>query len=124
GIALGVVAGVVGAFEHAHQAAVGLLAVAGGNTLGDDGRAGVLADVDHLGAGVGLLTMMGQRHRVELADRVVAAQDAAGVLPGDGRAGFDLGPGDLAALAAAVAAFGDEVVDAAAAVLVAGVPVL
>ena len=62
--------------------------------------------------------------RVELAHRVVALQDAARVLPGDRRAGLDLRPRDLRALAAARAALGDEVVDAAAAFLVAGVPVL
>src|SRR6185312_7496570 len=64
------------------------------------------------------------RDRVELAARIVAPQDAARILPGDGRAGFHLGPGNLAAVAAAVAALGDEIVDAALAVLVAGIPVL
>src|SRR5262249_12334107 len=84
----------------------------------------VLADVDHLGAGVGLLLVIGERHRIELADAAFADQDAARVFPGDGGAGLDLGPADLAVLAAAGAAFGDEIVDAAAAFLVAGVPVL
>jgi hypothetical protein len=56
---------------------------------------GVLADVDHLGAGVGLLVIVGQRHRVELAHRVVAQQDAARVFPGDRRAGLHLRPGNL-----------------------------
>jgi hypothetical protein len=46
------------------------------------------------------------------------------VLPGDGRAGLDLGPADLGPVAAADTALGDEVVDAALAVLVAGIPVL
>src|SRR5207249_11305849 len=48
----------------------------------------------------------------------------ARVLPGDGRAGFDLRPGNLRVPAATGAALGDEVVDAALALLVAGVPVL
>ena len=64
------------------------------------------------------------RDRVELAARIVAAQDAARIFPGDGRAGFDLGPGNLGVLAAAVAALGDEVVDAALAFGVARIPVL
>src|SRR3546814_15580762 len=55
---------------------------------------------------------------------VLALQDAALVLPGDGRAGLHLGPRNLGVAAAAGAALGDEVVDAALAVLVAGVPVL
>jgi hypothetical protein len=39
---------------------------------------GVLADVDHLGAGVGLLVVVGQRHGVELAHRVIAHQQQLG----------------------------------------------
>jgi hypothetical protein len=68
--------------------------------------------MDHLGAGVGLLEVVGHGDRVELAARVVAAQHHAGVLPGDGRAGLDLRPGDVRARAFAQAALGDEVVDA------------
>src|SRR3712207_7325648 len=45
------------------------------------------SDVDHLRAGVGLLAVVGQRDRVELADAAVALEDAAGVLPGDRRSG-------------------------------------
>ena len=71
-----------------------------------------------------LLIAVRHRDRIELAARVVAAQDAARILPGDGRAGLDLRPGDLGVAAAAVAALGHEVIDAALAVLVAGVPVL
>src|SRR3546814_9125660 len=89
-----------------------------------DARARVLAEVDHLGAGVGLLIVVGDGDGVELAHRVVALQDAARVLPGDRRAGLDLGPGDLRVAPAAGAALGDEVVDAALAVIVAGIPVL
>src|SRR5258708_29023539 len=62
--------------------------------------------------------------RVELAAALVAAQDAGGIFPGNGRAGFDLGPRNPGAVAAAIAAFGDEVVDSALAVLVAWIPVL
>src|SRR5690606_17200815 len=107
-----------------HQPAVGVLAVPGADALADDLRLGALAEVDHLGAGVGLLAVVGQRHRVEFARGIVAQQHAARVLPGDRRAGLDLGPDDLAARTAALGALGDEVVDATDAVLVAGVPVL
>src|SRR5437764_22284 len=55
---------------------------------------------------------------------MVAAQDAARVLPGDSRAGFELRPRDLGIVAAAIAALGDEVENAAAALRVAGIPVL
>src|SRR5204863_4459530 len=98
--------------------------MAGRDALGHDGRAGVLPHVDHLGARVRLLTLVGHGHRVELTDRVVALEDAAGILPGDRRAGLHLGPGDLRVLAAARAALGDEVVDATAPRLVPRVPSL
>ncbi len=123
-VALGVVPGAFGRAHDLHEPAVGVLSVTGRDRLGDDGAAGVLADVDHLGAGVGLLVVGGEGDRVELADRVVALKDYAGVLPGYGRARLDLGPGDLRVVRRAPAALGDEVVDPAAAFGVAGVPVL
>src|SRR5690606_24819514 len=99
-------------------------AVAGADALRDDRRASALAEVDHLGPRVGLLAVVGERHRVELADRVVALEDAARVLPGDGGARLHLRPADLRARSLAEAALGDEVVDAAAALFVARIPVL
>ncbi len=57
-----VVARAIGVAVHPHQAAVGVLASAGADALADDLALGALADVDHLGAGVGLLAVMGQRH--------------------------------------------------------------
>src|SRR5690606_6415929 len=123
-VALGVVARAVGIAVDLDQAAVGVLATAGADALGHDLGLGALADVDHLGAGVGLLAVVGQCHRVELAGRVGADQHAGGVLPGDRRAGLDLGPDHLAARTTAFGALGHEVVDATDAVLVAGVPVL
>ncbi len=122
-IALRVVAGVLGPLADAHQPAVGVLAAPRRNTLRDDAAAGVAADVDHLRARVGLLEMVGHRHRVELARRVVAQQHAARVFPGDGRARLDLRPRQTRVLAAK-SALGDEIVDAAAPLLVARVPVL
>src|SRR5690606_4044110 len=53
-VALGVVACALGAGSHLDQTAVGVLATAGADALGDDLALGALADVDHLGAGVGL----------------------------------------------------------------------
>src|SRR3546814_9519425 len=66
-VALGVVARAVGGSRHLDQAAVGVLAAAGADALADDLALGALADVDHLGAGVGLLAVVGERDRVELA---------------------------------------------------------
>jgi hypothetical protein len=80
--------------------------------------------MDHLGAGVGLLMVVRHRDRMELAARIVAAQHHAGVLPGDGRTGLDLRPGDVRAAPRAQPALGHEVVDAAAPLRIARVPVL
>src|SRR6185437_9122267 len=115
---------VLRAGQDLHQPAIGVLAMAGRDALGHDGAAGIAPDVDHLGAGVGLLIVVHGGDGVELADGVLTAQHAAGVLPGDRRAGLDLRPGDVRVAAAAVAALGHEVVDAADAVGIPGVPVL
>src|SRR5204863_10172370 len=123
-VALRIIAGVLGALQNLHEATIGVLPATSGDTLGHDRRPGVLPHVDHLRAGVGLLALVRHRHRVELADGVVALEDAAGILPGDRRAGLDLRPRDLRVLAAARAALGDEVEDPAAAFLVARVPIL
>src|SRR3990167_5999829 len=55
GVALAMVTRAGRAFEDLHQTAVGVLPMAGGNALGQNGAVSVLADVDHLGAGVRLL---------------------------------------------------------------------
>ena len=123
-VAIGEVARALGPAMRAHQAAIGVLRFAGRDALGDDAAGRVLAEMQHLGAAIDLLVAVRDRDRIELATRIIAAQDAARILPGDRRAGLELGPGDLRARPAAVAALGDEVVDAALAVLVARIPVL
>ena len=123
-IALRIITGVLGGRQDFYQSPVGILAVARGNPLGNNRAAGVLADVDHLGAGVGLLIIAGHGDRVELADGVFAAQDAAWIFPGNRRSGFHLRPGDFGIVAFAQTALGDEVINAALAVLVARIPVL
>src|SRR2546426_8125779 len=112
-VALRVVAGLLGALQDLHEAAVGVLPTARRDALRHDRRARILAHVDHLGARVRLLAVVGHRHRIELADRVVALQDTAGVLPRDRRAGLDLRPRNLGAPAATGAALGHEIVDPA-----------
>ena len=79
--------------------------------------------MDHLRTRVGLLEIVGHGHRVELADGIVARKDAARVFPRDRRTRLDLRPRQPGVLAAD-AAFGDEVIDAAPALPVAGIPVL
>src|SRR3546814_17787750 len=73
-VALGVVARTLGLLRNPHQAAIGVVGAPGADALGDDGRAGVAPEMDHLGAGVGLLGVVGDRHSVALAHRVVALE--------------------------------------------------
>ena len=83
------------------HATVAVLAVSGADALADNGAGAVLAQMDHLGARVRLLPVVGQSHTVELAHRVVALQDATGVFPRDGAASLDLSPRQLAVVATA-----------------------
>ncbi len=80
--------------------------------------------MDHLGAGVGLLAIVGDGDRIKLTDAALTAQHAARIFPGDRAAGFHLRPAHLAVLAEAVGALGDKIIDAALAVGIAGIPVL
>jgi hypothetical protein len=59
GIALAEVASIFGARTHSHQSAVGIMALAGRNSLADYGRLGIATKVDHFGARVGLLVVVG-----------------------------------------------------------------
>src|SRR3990172_1540069 len=119
GIAAGEVPRAGGRGHDLHEPAVGVLPVAGGDPLCDDPAAGVLADVRHLRTGVRLLVVVDERHGVELADGVIALENHAGVLPGNGGAGLNLSPGDLGVDAGGLAPLGDEVEDAAPALLLA-----
>ena len=80
--------------------------------------------MDHLGAGIGLLVIVGHRHRVELAHTVFAIQYAGRVFPRHRAAGFNLSPADLGSIALAQTTLGDEIIDAALALCIAGIPVL
>ena len=123
-VALGIVARFLGFRVHGDQPPVGVLRPARADPLGDDARLGALAKVDHLGAGIGLLHVVGDGDGVELALAIVAPQDAGRILPRHGGPGFDLRPHHLGPVAPAIGAFGHEVVDAALAVLIARIPVL
>ncbi len=80
--------------------------------------------MDHLGACVGLLVIVGNRDGIEFALAVITAQDARWVFPCDGRACFHLGPHDFGAIATAICAFRHKVIDAADAVFIPRIPVL
>src|SRR3954452_9665460 len=106
-VALRVVARALGPRLHPDQTTIGVLAAPGRNTLRDDCGRRVAPDMDHLRAGIGLLTVVRDRDRVEFANRVVAFENAARVFPGAPGAGLDLRPRDLRPGAAACAALCD-----------------
>ena len=91
-VALRIVPSVFGLRHDLYQTTITVVSVARRDSFRDDRRAGILAKVDHLRTGVGLLRVICQRDRVEFADRVIALQNARRILPGDRRTGFDLRP--------------------------------
>src|SRR5690606_10258479 len=123
-VTVGEVARVLRLAMDRYLAAIGVARIAGRDTLGNDAARRVLAEMDHLRAGVDLLVTVGNGDRVELANGIVATQNAGRILPGDGGAVLDLRPRDLRVVATAIAALGHEVVDAALALGVARIPVL
>src|SRR6266566_4035210 len=123
-VTLRVVPRALGTLHDFYEPAIGVLPAARRNSFRHDRRARVLAEVNHLRAGIGLLLVARYRDRVELTDRVVALENAAGILPRDRRPGFDLGPGDLRVATGTLAALRDEVVDPAFSFVVARIPVL
>ena len=81
--------------------------------------------MNHLRAGVGLLKMIGERHRIKFAGRIIPDQDAAWVLPRDRRAGLDLRPGNLRIFALTFTAFGHKIINPALSGLrITGIPIL
>src|SRR5947209_8318518 len=76
-VALRVIACAMSSLQDLYLPAIGVLSEAGGDALGDNRALRVLADMDHLRSGIGLLAIVGQRHRVELAYRIVHLQDSA-----------------------------------------------
>src|SRR5262245_44996552 len=123
-VAIGGVARPRGAAMRGDEPAIGVVGESGCNALGDDPAGRVLAEMQHLGAGIDLLMPVGDCDRVELTARIVAAQNAAWIFPSDGGSGLDLSPGNLRARAAAVAALGNKIEDADTTLSVARVPVL
>ena len=94
------------------------------NPLRHDGAARIAADMNHFCTGIRLLIVIYDRHRIELTDGILATKNATGILPGNRRACFNLGPRDFRVCTTAVATLGHEVVNAPNTVLVTGVPVL
>src|SRR5437588_6092468 len=124
GVALRIISRSGRTFQNLHLAPIGVLTMSGGDALRHDGAAGILADVDHLRSGISLLIVVRERDGIELAYRVVALKNAAGIFPSDSRSSLNLCPRNLRVHAATRAALGNEVVDTAFSLLVSGIPIL
>src|ERR1051326_6801370 len=73
-VALRIITGALCSLHDLHQATIGVLPMAGGYPFGHNRAAGVLPKVNHLRPGVSLLSIVGDRDRIELANRIVALQ--------------------------------------------------
>lgn len=75
---------------YLHQPSVCITGRTSRNALRDDTAASILSDMDHLGASICLLLLIGKRHTVELSNTVVALEDDTWILPSDSRASLHL----------------------------------
>src|SRR5262245_41646061 len=117
-IALRVIACAGCALQDLHLTAISILPMPSRDALRHNRAARVLADMDHLGAGISLLIVVGESNRIELTHRVLTLQNATRVLPRNRRPGLNLSPRDLRAPAQAFASLRYEVVDPALAFLI------
>ena len=80
--------------------------------------------MDHLRTRIGLLIVVRNSDAIELRLRVVATQDARGILPGNGTSRLYLCPGELGIHTTKITALCHKVEHTTLAVLVARIPVL
>ena len=123
-IALAVVPCTFGPGADLHEPAVAVAGATSTDALAHDRGAGARAHMNHLGAGVCLLTVIGERHGIKLTNRIGALKHTAGIFPGNGRASFHLGPTNATACSTTLATLGHKVVDTTNAILIAGIPIL
>src|SRR6266536_1095790 len=84
-IALRVISRSRSSLQDLDHPSVGILSVTRRDPFGDDRASGVLPDVDHFRPGVGLLVIVGHRDGIEFPNGVVSLQNAARILPRNGR---------------------------------------
>ena len=109
---------------HGNQPTIGVLGLTCTDTLGYDTRLGVLAKMNHLGAGIGLLHVVGDGYGIEFALTIVTAQNAGRVFPSHSRPSFHLCPHHFGPVAAAIGSFCYKVIDSTLPVFIARIPVL
>jgi hypothetical protein len=68
GVALGIVPGIFRAFHDFDSTAIGVLALASGNSFRNDSATCILAQVNHFCSGIGLLKIVGKRYRIKFTN--------------------------------------------------------
>src|SRR5687768_13401275 len=68
--------------RNSDQSAVAVVRMARRDTLANYGAARIFSDVDHFGASIRLLIMIGDSHRIKFSYRVIPLQDTGRILPG------------------------------------------
>ena len=86
--------------------------------------AGIFTDMHHFGTGISLLMVIGNSYRIKFSRGIIAQQDAGWIFPGNGRAGFNLGPRKFRVFPFANSPFGHKVINTALSLFIAGIPVL
>ena len=109
-IALGVVLAALEAPRDVDEAAVRAAALADGDGFGDDGGRGFVGGMDHLGAGVLVLAVVGEGDGDDLAAGLAALEHDPRIFDGQPAADIAVDPLDLGLLVGETA-LGDEIVD-------------
>ena len=122
-VALRVVAGIIRLRHNLYQATISILRLPCRDTLRHDATTGITTDMNHLCTRIRLLEIVGHRHRVELAHRVIAHKHTTRIFPSYSRACFYLCPEEVSILLAKTSLC-YEVVDSALALFVTRIPIL
>ena len=123
-VALRMVSGILRSRHNLYQTPVTVLAVTCRDTLAYNAAAGILANMNHLCSGIGLLIVVCYSHRVELGEGVVSLKYCTRIFPGNGRTCLHLSPEEFGVLSLAYSSLGYKVIYAASALFVARIPVL
>ena len=108
GVAFGVIFAVFEMLRHVHEPAVSGTTGADRDRFGNDVAGGFIRPVDHLGPGILVLTVAGQRDRKHFAPRFPPFQNDPGIFHGQARTNIAVDPFNLGFLVGQPP-FGDEV---------------
>ena len=123
-IALRMIARVGRTLHNVNLPAVAVLRFTSRDTFAHNPRTGVLADVNHFSAGIGLLIVIGNGYGIKFTHRIIALQNTGRIFPRDSRSCFNLRPRNFRMVARTQTALGYKVVNTPFTIFIARVPVL